>query len=78
MAHLAILMPLAHFCFFRVVEPFDLYHHAGGPGLPQVLNSSYIWKVWAAGGKEHGAISNSHCISASHNSLVEKFSGLAL
>lgn len=78
MAHLAISMPLAHFGFFRVVKPFDFYHHAGSPGLPEVLNSSNIWKVWAAGGEEHSTISNSHCVSASHNCLVEQFSGLSL
>lgn len=77
MAHLAISMPLSHFGFFRVVKPFDFYHHAWGPGFPEVLNSSHIRKVRAAGREKHSTISNSHRVSAPHNCLVEKFSGLS-
>lgn len=48
MIYLAISMPFAKLGLFRVVKPFNFYHHTGGPGLPEVLNSTYIWKVRAS------------------------------
>lgn len=45
MTYLAISMPLAQLGLFRVVEPLDFDHHTGGPGFPEVLNSTNVWEV---------------------------------
>lgn len=43
---LAITVSLPQASFFWVVEPLDPDHHAGAPGLPEALYSSYIGQLW--------------------------------
>ena len=75
---LAVVVPLAQLGLFRMVEPLDLDHHAGAPGLPQVLYAAHIGQVRPSCRQEHGTVSHLHRVFASHDGLVEQLLGFSL
>lgn len=73
--YLAVSVSLPQASLLRVVEPLDPDYHAGTPGLPQALHPAHVGQLRPARWQEHGTVTDTHRLLASHDGFVEKLAG---
>lgn len=61
-----------------MIEPVDSDHHVASPGLPHALDAADEGQVGAAGGQEHGTVTDTDHLSATDDGLIKELLSFAL